>query len=697
MSNIALDLKKFKYVSSDEKSCVLEHSDGHKLTISKKSLSKKMREQLEALANSDTTEKTNEKPKEDDKIAEGGRVKYAKGEEVEHPRHPIGSKDSLDQIDAKNRQKIERRDAPTYKDKDLDVRTADQKARKLEQDKLYGYAEGGTVESGLQDNPETTQLDPVLARKREIYNTLSSSSMSTIPFMDRKGMPPEDPSLYRFGPQGEEPPTGLNSKTWGQAEQEYQKETADNAAQQAATQQRTIEQNTARVAAGLAPIPVPDIQQSGPAPSPEVTERIPTSAPTDIAAPSPTSSATSTTPTLDAGYKKEKAAIDMQAKATIDLAANQLKVLEANELAQQAIRDEYKQEFDALSAERRALVQDIQEGQVDPNKFWEGDPKTGAGGHSKIMAAIGMIVAGFNPTNSPNAAINFLKFQMEQNLESQKSNLTSKQSLLSANLQQFGNMRQAIDMTRVMQADVVKNQLEQAAAKASSPLAKAAALKAAGELDKEYAPLFQKVTTNATIARLTSGIASTDDLSRAPQVIDAIAASDPEKAKDLRGRLIPEVGFAQTEKDATDLKEIRSGVLEAKAGLDKLKKLVSKPAASLSLEDRAEAKTLQQTLVGALRLPITGPGAMSEQERAMLENIIANPATIFSLDSTTKRRLETLQGSLDDKFAASARARGVNVKSTEEKKDSKLKEFEAWAAKNPKHPKAIEFNRLREK
>lgn len=49
MSKIALDLKKFKHVKSDDHTTTLRHKDGHELTISKKALSPEFQEQLNAL------------------------------------------------------------------------------------------------------------------------------------------------------------------------------------------------------------------------------------------------------------------------------------------------------------------------------------------------------------------------------------------------------------------------------------------------------------------------------------------------------------------------------------------------------------------------------------------------------------------------------------------------------------------------
>src|SRR6202020_262 len=128
-------------------------------------------------------------------------------------------------------------------------------------------------------------------------------------------------------------------------------------------------------------------------------------------------------------------------------------------------------------------------GHIDPEKYWTGtkDPVTGeqVGGHSKIASAIGMILAGFNPAGKPNAAIDMLKFQMENNLKAQAQNLDSKQNLLRANLQQFHNVRDAMDATRLNIADITQAQLGKAAATAKSAGAQNAAAMAKLQLQKQ--------------------------------------------------------------------------------------------------------------------------------------------------------------------------------------------------------------------
>jgi len=53
-----------------------------------------------------------------------------------------------------------------------------------------------------------------------------------------------------------------------------------------------------------------------------------------------------------------------------------------------------------------------------------------------------------------------LNRQIDRDIDAQKATLGRKESLLSANMRQFGNLHDATQMTKVMQTDIVSNQLK---------------------------------------------------------------------------------------------------------------------------------------------------------------------------------------------------------------------------------------------
>lgn len=196
-------------------------------------------------------------------------------------------------------------------------------------------------------------------------------------------------------------------------------------------------------------------------------------------------------PSTMGGYDKQMKGMKQEADAISQQAKTDEANIKSHIAATQKIEQDYNDHVQSLDTERKAHIEDINNSHIDPAKYWDT--------HSKIGTAIGFILAGFNPAGQPNAAIDFFHKQMDENLKSQERNLGSKENLLSANLKQFGNLRDATDMTRVMQNDVIVNQLKQAAAKASGPVAQARLLQEAGKLELSIAPTVQNLAIRRTL------------------------------------------------------------------------------------------------------------------------------------------------------------------------------------------------------
>lgn len=632
MSKIALDLKKFKHIKSDKDHTVLQHEDGHVLRMSHKALSPEFQKQLSALC-------------QDPKEMNGGGI-VNKASEWFHEQKAKGTFGEGPQA----AEKADRAKKGYTVSIPKDESAGPTMVREAEGGEVKRYAEGDEVSvNPTQVRTENPNFIPPQAKSQE-----APTEVKVNPYAEMYNKIYSQQKVLNPGL----PDSVVRQEAMNVAEIQQDKDHADArnlVEDQQAKHDLVIQENVRRQKLGLKPLPVPAQPNLAPPPSPsnvpmpEAVSKEAIKAEQAAEPKAPSLDLSNPEAVLTAGYQNKIAGINQAAKAQSDLGQAEATLLNKNLEAQNTAKKVYQDSFNELEQERQNHMQDIKDGYIDPNNYWKD--------HSKIMTGIGMILAGFNPTNSPNAAVNFLKFQMEQNLNAQRENLSAKQNLLNANLRQFGNMRDAMDMTRIMQNDIVINQLKSAAAQAQSPMAKAAALQAVGQLQTEMAPMFQQFALRKAMSELSA----TNSPGATEKLIGMMRALNPEMAKEYEERYIPGIGLAITSKDATDLKEMRAGVLDAKAGIGKLLAISNKPFKSLSLEDIAEADTLRQTLVGALRSPITGPGAMNEGERELLERIIANPTSIFSLDSVNKKRLETLANTLDSKFATAAQARGVSV------------------------------------
>lgn len=250
------------------------------------------------------------------------------------------------------------------------------------------------------------------------------------------------------------------------------------------------------------------------------------------------------------GFANQIQAENAKALALEGQAGNESAALYEDAQAKQRALGSFQDKMEELNNERLAHIQDIQDGHIDPNAYWKD--------HSKIATGIGMILAGFNPAGKPNAAIDFLKYQMDRNIDAQKANLNSKNNLLRANLDHFRNLEAATNMTRLMQNDVVTNQLLQAAAEAKTPLAKAAAQQAIGMIQQESAQRFRQLAMTQSVMGLAgSGDSQTEQEFKAMTGMMRMMGMS-EQAKDMEAKRVPGVGTASKEVPTDVIKEITS-------------------------------------------------------------------------------------------------------------------------------------------
>lgn len=190
------------------------------------------------------------------------------------------------------------------------------------------------------------------------------------------------------------------------------------------------------------------------------------------------------------GLNKQKEGIQGAANAESTLAKAQEPILQNQIEHQQAAAQSYQDHFNELDSERKAFQQDLNNQHIDPQHYLN---SLGVG--EKISKGIGLILGGMGGglMHQANPALEFMNKQISNDIEAQKSEMGKKENLLSANERQFGNLKDATQMTQLMQTDIVKNQLAQAAAKSNDPLVQARAKQAIGQLDMQAAPIMSQM------------------------------------------------------------------------------------------------------------------------------------------------------------------------------------------------------------
>lgn len=565
---VALDFKQFKHVSSDGKTTKLKHQDGHFLVLSHKSLSHEAQKQLGALSkvtaeNVSHSEHSQSNANNERQMSNGGKVvdksqsnenamlpeseardkavQYGKGEAPTRSASQVLQDAAANWWDAPQKKAEggdveERVHAPDNYGKPEAIRDissvpdeaiADQPALD-ENEQLIDKSAAVPLQAAAQSQVSNDRVEV-----QKLYNSIvsgnpnnSASQINTRPWAV-------------FGPNGE-PPKAFDANSWTQAEQMAEKLKSDATGVSQEKQGQIQADNEVRMRAGLPPMEVPAGAIQPPQPKGNIEPQASSMAQSmPEQQDSMQAGMGNQADLMQQGYQNEMAGVQGMAKAEGGLGQEQAKAyntnIEAGNNAQLLFNERYK----ALEAERQAHMADIKNAHIDPDKYWNN--------HSKIAAGIGMILAGFNPSGTPNAAIQYLQHQMDQNIEAQKQNLNSQQNLLAANLRQFGNAKDAVDMTRLMQADIMQNALGKAAAEAKNPMAQQAALIAQGKLQKEYAPLQMQMAMRQAMTKIAQNPSGDParDVATANHMVSYFRASGMlDQAKEMESRIVPGVGVA---------------------------------------------------------------------------------------------------------------------------------------------------------
>lgn len=378
------------------------------------------------------------------------------------------------------------------------------------------------------------------------------------------------------------------------------------------------------------------------------------------------------------GISEQEQGLKQEAAAIAQQGAMEAKALEESQAAQRAIMTEYETKNKALNDEYNGVIADYKAGHIDPNHVWSSKSVP-----SKISTIIGILASGFGSglSGQENLALKTLNSEIDRDIEAQKTNLSAKGNILSALSSQMGNLRSGTEMLKSIKLGIAAEEMKKAAALSKDPIAKAKLLEESGKLHAAAAPVMAKMAAQQTVNALMKQV--NKDPSKAPQLFEAMRKVNPDAAKEMQGRYVPGMGFALTDNDAKEMKELKGTVDTVKTGVKQLLSINKKAGASLSLDDRATADVVAKSLVGLLRVPITGPGAMNEGERKMLEDIVANPTKIFSLSSSNKIRLTQLAKLMDNKLETSAKARGLTVASPESQLNAQQQQYVKWARANP--------------
>lgn len=320
------------------------------------------------------------------------------------------------------------------------------------------------------------------------------------------------------------------------------------------------------------------------------------------------------------GIQEEKKGLEQQYLAGKSLAEGQQAALQQDQQAREKAAGNYAARTQGLDQERQSFVQDLQNSHVDPNHYLNS-----LGTIGRIKSTLGIILGGGG--GGTNQALNFLNQQIDRDVEAQKQNIGIKQNLLTANLRQFGNLRDATDMTRVMQNDAVSHQMQMAAAKAGTQQAMGNYLQAKGALDQKSAMLMATIGARQTINQ-----PNINPL-EANHALNVLRMVDPAQAKEVESRYVPNMGIATIPVP----ENVRAQLTERKTLGDNIQQLIGfqkKYGGSLEgIADpniRAQGEALAKQVQDQYRRA-NQQGVFKPAEAAFVNGVIADsPSSLFS-------------------------------------------------------------------
>lgn len=483
-----LDFSKFKKLEVNDKHTVMEHPDGHQITIAHSKIHPKLRKELDALPMHK---------------AEGGMI---------------------DSIGKENYTSTKRKDHPT-------INSLANNPKLQESHKLVDHlADGGPINSqGFKDRlnqvqesyNRSTGTKPTAPSTAGINSAEASPSSSedaaqsgqeaaAAAYKARTGK--KSPYYSGETPVSSEEAEKAAKKSVGKATADYSDGTPDTAVSQSdvnlpQSQSATNLPQDPNIAAASAQLQgmqggVGDSDQQSAAP-----QGIPgqqKAVQGDSGGLTPEQAATGmfpgNMPNAENAYNVGQSGIALQTQAEQQQAQKEAQALKSGLAAEQSVKNDYQQHFDAIQQHRQDLEKLYTDQKVQPQTVFQ-RAFANKDTFGKVSTGIGMILAGMGSglLGQENPVIKMFNQEIDRDIDAQKANLGKTEGLLHMNMQDFGNLKDATEMTRLQLGDIINHQIKMAAAKSADPIAQARGLQAASQLEAQRAPQAQELAISRTL------------------------------------------------------------------------------------------------------------------------------------------------------------------------------------------------------
>jgi hypothetical protein len=160
------------------------------------------------------------------------------------------------------------------------------------------------------------------------------------------------------------------------------------------------------------------------------------------------------------------------------------------------------------------------------------------------------------------------------------------------------------------------------------------------------------------------------DLSGNP--VDGSKVQSRREIDDIEARDVNGIGKARTKQEAIDLRKNIETTSNIMSGIDEIEKIMAKGPVYPMTPEAAAIRSRTDFIMGQLRLPMQGPGAMTDSDREQLRGAIGDAAAVLSIKSNTRAKLGAVKSTLQSNLENAKKASIIGYKGKETEGEDRI-------------------------
>lgn len=295
---------------------------------------------------------------------------------------------------------------------------------------------------------------------------------------------------------------------------------------------------------------------------------------------------------------------------------------------------------------------------VKTNNYWE-SKSTG----QKVLAGIALFLgAAGGSITGKNPVIDIMSKAIDQDIDAQKTNIrlqaegklqnySMKNNMYAQMMSKYKNEEQATAAVQLLKLEQLKSQFNAVASDYSGSDIEAKRQMANSFIDQQKLQAKMQFAAAAKQKEILGALG----MSGEAQAINALP-------KELQEKYVPGYGVATNKESAQEFQKVRAGLEPVVNAIDSLVPRLQKLNRVTDPKQKAALQTEIAALAGKLRLPITGPGAMTEDEYKRLRDLVGDPTKLFSVRAWELAKMSSVKNMLNRDLDASASQYGLTRK-----------------------------------